>query len=84
MEKEMEENNMEKKSKKKVDGKEVMRLKEDIRRLKDNIIEVGYDKKMKIEEKELEVGKLSGDMVKMENKIKEEKEVKKCSYELCN
>jgi hypothetical protein len=63
---------------------EVLRLKADICRLKDQLVEVISAKKLILEASELEVGKLRGDMLQMEKTLKATQTVTKCSYDLCN
>jgi hypothetical protein len=81
---ELEDTNLANQRHQQVAGNEVLRLKADISRLKDQLLEVGSANKLKLEANELEVGKLRGDMVQMENTLKAAQAVTKCSYDLCN
>ena len=62
---------------------EMLRLKADISRLKDQLVEVGSANKLKLEASEYEVGKLRGDMLQVEKTLKTAQTVTKCSYDLC-
>jgi hypothetical protein len=63
---------------------EVLRLESEISRLKDQLLEESSTNKLKLESKELEVGKLRSDMLQLEKNLKVTQAVVKCSHETCN
>jgi hypothetical protein len=63
---------------------EVLRLKTEISRLKDQLVEVGSSNTLKLAANELEVGKLRADMLQMERDLKVAQAVVKCSHGSCN
>jgi len=81
---ELEETNLANQHHQQVADNEVLRLKADISRLKDQLVEVVSPNKLKFEASELEVGKLRGEMLQMENTLKAAHGVMKCSYDVCN
>ena len=81
---ELEETNLANRCHQQVADSEVLRLKADIFRLKDQLVEVGSTNKLKLAASEFEVGKLRGDMLQMENTLKATHAVTKCSYDVCN
>ena len=63
---------------------EVLRLKSDISRLKDQLVEGGSANKLQIETSEVKVGKLRGDMLQMKKTLMASQAVEKYSYDMCN
>jgi hypothetical protein len=81
---EVEETNLGSKRRQEDSDTEVLRLKTEISRLKDQLVEVGSTNKLKLTANELEVGKLRLDVLQMEKDLKVAQAVVKCSYGTCN
>ena len=81
---ELEETNLDSQRHQQDADNQVLRLKADVSRLKDQLVEVGSANKLKLQASELQVGKLRGDMLQMEKTLRAAQEVTKCSIDLCN
>lgn len=81
---ELEESNLANKRRQADSDAEVMRLKSEISRLKDQILEESSTNKQKLEANELEVGKLRSNLLQLEKDLKVAQGVVQCSHETCN
>lgn len=81
---ELEESNLADKRRQAESDAEVLRLKSEISRLKDQLLEESSTNKQKLEANELEVGKLRSNMFQLEKDLKVAQEVVQCSHETCN
>lgn len=81
---ELEESNLANKRHQADSDAEVLGLKSEISRLKDQLLEESSTNKLKLEANELEVGKLRSNVLQLEMDLKVAEAVVQCSHETCN